>query len=262
MTQPQVLTISQTVSEGLRVYVRSIPDLALFMLVPSVVAALPSIFANANPTAALAFGFASVVAWAYAGAVATRYCSAVARDPSVQPDPMALLRSSDGVYALTLVLWLVVCFLSLLLLVIPFIYLSSLVVLLGYPVVFLEGRTGLGGIWRMCALARGRWWKTTGIVTVLSLVLAVPVSLVVILSVVGSADAAGGIERLLQNPTSPLTITPLYAASVTVQILVGTFTGPLFIAMGVVHYWSLRAEKQEVDPEPAPLPLSTTNLAP
>jgi nitrate reductase NapE component len=152
------------------------------------------------------------------------------------------------VYIVTGIIWIFALLLSCGLLIIPGIYLANMAYLLAAPICIVERHYFFSGIGRMIRLAQNRWWKTFVINLVTFLIMVVPIiaayGFLMWTMIQGSSvfDGTANTETMTKGGFSVLSLVAL-----TVYAAVCALVYPLYSSVGIVHYNSLRSEKESTD---------------
>ncbi len=250
-----VFSIGQTLDRGIRLYKTALAKVIVFLVVPSLFGLylMPRAM-NPNPQNPLAlFGpayFISLFLGLYVWIVTTRYIYhlSLGEEMSVG-DILKLAGPKDLLFILTYITATIVMILSMLALVIPFVYLLNLVSII-MIVAVVERTYFFGWLPRAFKLTRGRWWKTFVINVVTFIIFFIP--LIVAMSIWGSAAAGSTVaamESMAEGGTMTSHLNPLAYVGAAIYVVTVSLLTPLLITINIVHYNSLRSEKENVDIE-------------
>ena len=245
-----VFTIGQTLDRGFRLYRKTLKTLLLLFLPPGLILtlSLTGMVIGAEMEYPILTGISgisnlfSLVFIAYIGIISIRYLHQVSEGHSpLLGDILRFSGPKDLLYLLTLLLWMAVAMLTMLALLVPYIWFANLSYL-GIVIAIVEKRYGFSSIKRTIELTRKRWWKTFAINLILGLMVAVPMYGVMILaSGVLPIFAADVNEQSMANVVAAIVGLMLVSAIVFIVIT------PLYYTTLVVHYNSLRSEKESAD---------------
>jgi hypothetical protein len=243
-------TIGQTLDRGIRLYKKCFKTVFLLLALPFALGMfnmkhvlMPD---PSNPYAAFnLLYFLSMAAGFWSWIVIVRYVHSVSIGE--KPDFAAIIRLarwSDLLFIITAIIWYVALAISLVALVIPFIYFLNISVV-GVIIVIVERNYFLGGIGRTFSLTRGRWWKTLviNIVTLLIIIIPLGISMALFMGPLMKSS----MESLTTTGT-PVTTMPLSSIiGMVIYMIVAALITPLFTTINVVHYNSLKSDKENVD---------------
>lgn len=245
-----VFSIGQTLDRGLRLYRRCFGTAFFLMLLSSAVEILSpgKIFDPQEAESSPVFGFSffvSLLIGYWVTVVFTRYVFMLTEGKRLRfSEVLRLATPKDLLYLAAIVLWILSLMLSFILFAIPFLYLVNLFSL-GITVMVLEKQYGIRGITRTLELAKKRWWKTF-VINAVSLILVFgPIFALAILGASLASSAAGAQQMVGENPNALPGIVGI--ASGLLFIVVSSLLAPILTTINVVHYNSLRSEKESAD---------------
>lgn len=246
-----VFSVGTTLDRGLRLYKLTFKRVFSLLLVPVMIGMLPYLSGiNLLSPRYSAFQISVMIinmfvgAWAYC--VIIRYLQKVAMGESPSVSQMLKLSGPRDLFLLfTYLLWGVMMVISMLLLIIPAVYVGN-VMLVGFMVAITERQYFFGGISRTFSLIKGRWWKTFGVNFIAFLIVVVPymigmaiMSSMMLVSMKGSGT--------MDSSAAPSGIFMLIG--VVINSLIVALVFPVFSSVTLVHYNSLRCEKESFDLE-------------
>ncbi len=251
-----VFTIGQTIDRGIKLYKMIFARMFILLLIPMLLMTLPVMKGMAIAGAHSGNGAIGILyllgaiasGWSYI--IMVRYIYVLSIGETV-PSFGALLKLAtpkDFLFIITGIIWFFTIIIAYILLIVPGIYLTNLAMLLAYPVCIVERRYFFNGIGRIMALGKKRWWKTCAIGSITMLIVLVPFMvgyLIFIALLVKSMAGSAGIS-------DPETVTK---AGFSIGAMIGMFiysaiaalVMPLWPAVAIIHYNSLRSEKESSD---------------
>lgn len=244
-------TIGQTLDRGIKLYKKIIGKVIVLFLISSALglANMKQMFAVQDPSNPFAgFGplyFLALLFGGWSFIIVVRYICKVSEgeDPAFG-EIIKYFKLSDFLLIITSLVWAVVILISIIALVIPYFYVLNILTI-GMIVVINEKKYFFGGVARTFSLTKGRWWKTLVINVVAYLIMLVPIIVSMSLFMGSIFSTAANLESAAATgmmPTSPMAIIGMILYMVSIALL-----WPLFITISVVHYNSLRSEKENVD---------------
>jgi hypothetical protein len=248
-----VFTIGQTLDRGIRLYKMALSKMLLLFIVPGIFVGFSyvkqmALGSTMNPGAlgiTLVFLAISMILMTWTYVVATRYLYELSLGKT--PTAAHMLRMAtprDLLLIFTYVILMVIFLLSFIALVIPGIFLMNLIYI-AFIVAILERRFFFGWLKRTLFLTKKRWWKTAGINAITFIIMAVPftIALVMMMSSMFASIASGAAATTPgQIPVTPISVAGAILYTLTIVLLT-----PLLQAINIVHYNSLRAEKENID---------------
>lgn len=245
-------SISQTLDRGIRLYKQTIGKILLLIGLPFLLG-LTNIKAFLAPDPAHPFAafngmyIISVITsfWAWIVAIRYVYKKSMGEDPSFG-EIIRLARPADLLFILSFFIWYIVLVLGTIALIIPGIYLFN-IFMVGMVITIVEKKYFFNGIGRTFKLTKGRWWKTFVINLVSFLIIGTPLFIGASLSMGSlikqtSVSSAMVITGNVRPEISLIAIICAIAYMVIIAIVY-----PLVISINVVHYNSLRSEKEHAD---------------
>jgi hypothetical protein len=189
-----------------------------------------------------------VSAWSYI--ILVRYIYALSIGETV-PSFGALLKLAtpkDFILIISVFIWGLAMIVAFILLIVPGIYLLNLAILLAYPVCIIERRYSFNGISRVMALGKKRWWKTCAVGSITGLIVFIPIMVgygifmaLLVKNMVGST-VMGDPEAVTKAGFSIGAMIGMFLYSVITALV-----SPIWPAVSIVHYNSLRSEKESTD---------------
>lgn len=257
-----VFSIGQTIDRGIRLYKQAFSHAVLLLL-------LPSIFGSAtmfkgmvpNPSNPLGmFGplyFISLFLGLWVSVIMIRYMYQLSMGENFTIGQVIRLAGpKDLLYILTYIIAIIMMLAFIIPLAIPFIYFVNIFYLAAIIAV-VERQYFTGWIGRAFKLTRKRWWKTFVINVITFAMCFVP--MIIVFAIVGAASAAGtAVSGQAAHSAAGLSKPFLIIASILYVLSVSLLT-PLFFSINIVHYNSLRAEKESADLEKALDQVATQN---
>jgi len=244
-------TIGQTLDRGFRLYRQTIGRIFIMMAASSLLGLGNVKYMLApdplHPFAVFnALYFLSIFGGVFVWIVSIRYVfeKSIGNNPSVG-EMLKLARPSDILLIFTAIIWYIAIIIASILLLIPGIYLVN-ICMIGMILIVVEKNYFFDGIGRTFKLTRGRWWKTFVINLVTFLIVMTPTSIGMILFM-------GPYFKNFTNTVSsssavvPPNITLFTIIGYAVYVLILALTYPILTAVNVVHYNSLRSEKEHKD---------------
>lgn len=244
-------TIGQTLDRGIKLYKKILGKVVILFLVSSGLGLfnMKQMYtpANAgNPMAVFSpLYFISMIFGFWSFIVVVRYIIKVCEGEELQfNDIIKLFSASDLLLIITAVVWWIALVVSMIALILPFFYLVNIGTI-GMIVVVSEKKYFFDGIGRTFSLTKGRWWKTFVINVVAYLIIIVP-TLVSMSLFMGSA-VSSAMNNVEAAATGMMPMSPMAIVGMALYMLSVALLWPLFISISVVHYNSLRSEKESVD---------------
>ena len=259
-----VFSIGQTIDRGIKLYKLSIGRIFLLLLIPNFLVMTPNLISSSfssvvasNPgkMVGLAGGYgvlfiASFFLYMWASIVMVRYLYSLTTDEPVTSfgQMLGLGQPKDFLFFITGIIWMATLVVATLLLIVPGLYLANLMYLLAAPICIVEQRYFFSGIGRMVNLAQKRWWKTSVINLVTFLIMFVPIlasyGFFVWAMIQGRTvfDGTANTEAMTRGGFSVMALIALLVYSAVCALVY-----PLYASVGIVHYNSLRSEKESTD---------------
>ncbi len=245
-------TIGQTLDRGFRLYKKTLGKSVILLFLPAILGMLNmnnmlSLSGSQNPFAMFTpLYFIALIIGVWAWIIIVRYLYQMSLGNELDFNEVVKLAvPSDFLLMISTIIWgifMVLCFIALIL---PLFYVLNIYII-GSIIIVVEKKYFISGIMRTFSLTKGRWWKTFLINLVTYIITIGPMFLSAMLFM-------GGITRsLLNDPstlsnTSSVQMTPMVIIGSILYMAVITLIGPLFIAINIVHYNSLRSEKENLD---------------
>ncbi|MFP4165192.1 MAG: hypothetical protein ACLFQB_14850 [Chitinispirillaceae bacterium] len=253
-----VFSIGRTLDRGLRLFKLAWKKVIPLMLLPFVLGlgayvgfareALSTGFSQMQYAPLYVAGFIlNVVGSIWAWVISSRYIYKLSVGENLTTSEMLRLADfRDLLLIITSFLWVAAAMIGFVLLIVPYIYLINLMNI-GFLICILERKYFVNGIVRTCELVKQRWWKTAGVNILAGIVGTIPVMagmmiltfLSVLLLTIFSSNAFSNEQNL---PVLMIMYYIAYFALFSLSI-------PLISSIQIVHYHSLRCEKESFDIE-------------
>jgi hypothetical protein len=259
-----VFTIGQTIDRGIKLYKLSIGKLFILLIIPNFLLMSPQLMGSSlnslvstqsgNATGMLGslgiLWLVSGILYAWAYIVMFRYLYRLTTDQPIASfgQLIRLAKLKDAKYIITGIIWMVTIMVAFMLLLIPGIYLANLMYLLAAPICIVEGHYFFSGIGRMIRLGKGRWWKTFVINLVTFIIMIVPIGasyaffMWAIVHGMTAFDGAATTEAMTKGGFSLIGLVALLVYAAICALI-----NPLYSAVGIIHFNSLRSEKESSD---------------
>jgi hypothetical protein len=251
-----VFTVGQTIDRGIKLYKMVFGRMFILLVIPMLFMMSPMYtgmgVSVSSPLAGSLGVFYLVGAvmsvWVTVIIVRGCYNASISGKADSFGTILGLATAKDFLLIVTGVIWFLALAAGFVLLIVPGIYLMNLLMLLGYPVAIVERKYFFNGVGRVMALGRKRWWKTVGVGCITMLIFMVPLGIaysIFIAAVVNSV--AGG--AMMADP-SVVTKTGVSIGAMVGMLLYSVVVAalwPFWAAVSVVHYNSLRSEKESTD---------------
>lgn len=249
-------SIGQTLDRGIRLYRIALKRVILLLFAPALFGVFymsKVIRFQPNPANPFAmFGpsyFFSVIIGVWAWIVITRYLYRISQGEQLElGTALKLATPLDFLYILTYIIFAIIMVLSIIPLGIPFLYLLNISYIAGI-IIIVEKEYLFGWLPRVFKLTKGRWWKTFVINIITFLIVFVPVYGAMALWGIGMGlSMAKSIEAPMDTSTGSMMMSsPMAVAGAILYFGVIIFVTPIFMTINIVHYNSLRSEKENVD---------------
>ncbi len=245
-------TIGQTLDRGIRLYKQTIGKVLILILFPCILGILNMknfmVPNPENPFAAFnALYFLSIIIGCWAWIVIVRYIYETSLGKKLEfGDVVKLAVPSDLLLIVSIIIWYLVLFISMIALVIPFIYLMN-ISMIGMVVVVVEKKYFFSGISRTFSITKGRWWKTFVINLVTYFIVLAPMAMGGFLLIGPMFKAAMESPQAFATTGMMPDMTITNIIGVVLYTLILTLVYPLFATINIVHYNSLRSEKENAD---------------
>jgi hypothetical protein len=245
-------TIGQTIDRGVRLYKKTIGKILFLILVPCILglANMKNFMVHnpANPFAAFnALYFLSILIGMWAWIVVVRYLYKTSIGENLEFGAIIkLAKPADLLYIITAIIWYLAMFVSIIALIIPGIYLIN-IAMVGMIVVTVEQKYFFNGLKRTFSITKGRWWKTFVINLVTYFIVLAPMALGAFFLMGSVFKAAMEAPEAIATTGMMPDLTSANIVGIILYILVIALIYPLFATINIVHYNSLRSEKENVD---------------
>lgn len=245
-------TIGQTIDRGILLYKQTIGKTLILLLAPCLlgITNMKSMF-HVDPAHPFAvFGplyFLAIIIGFWSWIIIIRYLYRTSLGEKLEFGAIIrLAKGADFLLIVSGIIWYLLMIVSTLLLLVPVIYVSNLC-MVGMIVVIVERKYFFNGIGRTFSLTKGRWWKTF-------MINAVTFAIVLGPTLAGAFFLFGSTFRAMaENPQAFSTtgmMPDLSMATIigfVLYMLVIVLIYPLLGTISIVHYNSLRSEKENVD---------------
>ncbi|MBN1760333.1 MAG: hypothetical protein JW863_18540 [Chitinispirillaceae bacterium] len=243
------LTIGQTLDRGIRLYKKTFKTVFLLLVLPFALGVFNMKYILVpDPQHPFAFFtplyFLSMLLGMWSWIVIIRYIYKVSMEETLEFGAIIRLATwSDLFLIITGIIWYIMLILGMVALVVPFFYILN-ICMVGMVIVIVEKKYFFNGIGRTFSLTKGKWWKTFVINIVTLLILSVPAGIGMYFFFVpimkssmntASGAAPGGV------------MTPAAVIGMIVYMVIIALVYPLFVTINVVHYNSLKSEKENID---------------
>lgn len=245
-------SIGQTLDRGIRLYKQTIGKFLLLIGLPFLLG-LTNIKAFLAPDPAHPFAvfnglyIISMITSCWAWIVAIRYVykKSMGEDPSFT-EIIRFASPVDLLFIFTFFIWYIALFLGTIALVIPGIYLIN-IFMVGMVVIIVEKKYFFNGIGRTFKLTKGRWWKTFVINLVSFLIIGTPLFIGTSLSMGSLLKQTSVSQEMVTagNVLPEISLIAIVCAIAYMAIIAIIY--PLVVSINVVHYNSLRSEKEHTD---------------
>ena len=160
---------------------------------------------------------------------------------------LKLATPMDFLYILTYIIFFIIMVLSIVPVGIPFLYLIN-ISYIAWVIILVEKEYFFGWLPRAFKLTKGRWWKTFVINLVTVMIVFIPMYGAMTLWAVGMGlSMAKSIEAPMDTSAGSMMNSPAAIAGAILYFAVIVFVTPILMTINIVHYNSLRAEKENVD---------------
>jgi hypothetical protein len=251
-----IFTIGQTLDRGFRLYKAAIKKIFLLLLLPCLVGVFQMTkMMTSGPGGAaidpayLLLNLLNMLIWLWVWIIATRYLHEISKGENLSFGKMLRLAGpKDLLYIITYFIFFLILVISLFA-VIPFIYLIN-ISYIAAVVCIIERKYFLDWVGHTFTLTKGRWWKTFVINLIVSVITFVPIIIVMFIWTGAMGAAAYSQIESLADPSAsrPFSgMSPLFIFGAVLYMLAISLVMPIFMSVNVVHYNSLRAEKENID---------------
>ncbi len=240
-----VFSIGTTLDRGLRLYKMTIGKVFPILIIPMFIGFIPYFNTSSmlnTPRISPLYIIVTIINFfvgTWAGAVIIRYMQRTIMGETISASQM--LKLADGRDFLSIfsyLIWGLLSVVSLFLLIIPFFYFAN-IMLMGWVLIFVERRYFFDGISRAFFLVKKRWWKTFAINFISFLIMFVPMIIAItIFSFVSALALKGGTSSRI-----------FFLGGMVIYGGVIALVAPIFTSIVLVHYNSLRCEKESMDLE-------------
>ncbi len=246
-----VFSIGTTLDRGIRLYKLVLKRVFPVLLLPMLIGMLPYTQLNTSGatlgiqgTSLLFLLNFAVGIWVWI--VIFRYMQKVALGEQLSVSEMLKLpKPVDQLLVLTYILWFIAFFAGSLALLIPGIYIMNLL-FMGIIVATIEKQYLVNGIFRTFSLTWKRWWKTFAINIIAFSIIFVPIMAAML--VLGTTTVFNSMANQY-GAQSSLGVAQIVSFLVYYAII--ALVAPIFSSIMLVHYYSLRSEKEHLDIETA-----------
>ncbi len=245
-------TIGQTLDRGIRLYKKIIGKILILILAPCIlgIANMKNFMVHnpENPFAAFnALYFLSMITGFWAWIVVVRYIYRTSLGEDLEfKEIIKLAKPGDFLLIITAIIWYLAMFLSMIALFIPFFYFIN-IAMVGMVVVIVERKYFLGGILRTFSITKGRWWKTFVINLVTYFIVLAPMTIGIFLLMGSTFKSAMEAPEAFATTGMMPDMTIFNIIGVILYTLAIALIYPLFATINIVHYNSLRSEKENID---------------
>jgi hypothetical protein len=248
-----VFSIGQTIDRGIRLYKQAFSRAVLLLILPSVFG-LSTMFKAIDPNPSNHLGmfgpayFISLFLGLWAAVVMIRYMYQLSIGEKLTMGQILRLASpKDLLYIFTYLIAILMMLAFIIPLAIPFIYFINLFYL-SAVIAVVERQYFTGWIGRAFRLTKKRWWKTFVINVITCVMCFAPIFIVFVM--VGLSAAGSAMSGQSGNAAAGLSKSVSFIVALLYVLSVSLLT-PLFFSINIVHYNSLRAEKESADLEKA-----------
>ncbi|MFP4165193.1 MAG: hypothetical protein ACLFQB_14855 [Chitinispirillaceae bacterium] len=247
-----VFSVGTTLDRGLRLYKQSFKRVFPLLLVPMMIGMLPYLSGSSNlysptysPFQILIF-IVNIGVGLWAWSVGIRYLQklAMGENPSVS-EMLKLSGPQDLALILTYIIWGFILFVSMFFLVIPALYFSNFL-MTALIVATIERQYSFEGLSRTFGLIKGRYWKTFAVNFIAILIVMVPSMIGIGIMTSLMAVSMNG-ASMADPAAAPSGMLPVIGMAVYMLVIALVF--PIYSATALVHYNSLRSEKESLDLE-------------
>ncbi len=187
----------------------------------------------------------NVLGCAWAWVVSTRYIYklSIGERPSTS-EMLRLATFKDLLLIFTFLLWGFVAFAGIIALIVPYFYIAN-VMSIGVILSIVESNYFTGGISRTFKLVKNRWWKTLGVNVIAGMVAYIPIMIGMMVLIFISVL----VIALTQSSESEQTPGILLSLYQIIYFAMFSLAVPVISSIQIVHYHSLRCEKESFDIE-------------
>ena len=240
-------SIGTTLDRGLRLYKSVLTRVFPFMFIPLMITYIPYIHDQSalhktsfNRLEAV-FLIINIFAGIWAFNITLRYMQKVClgESPTIS-EMIGFGRPKDFALIITYLIWGMIMMFSIILLILPIFFISNFI-MTGLIVAVIERKFFFSGVSRTFSLIKRRWWKTFAINLISVIIVFVPI--VISFTVYGLLLASAS-----TTPESQA-FSPSVFLGLVFYGLVVALSFPAITSITLVHYNSLRCEKENMDLE-------------